>query len=648
MNKGKYYLSTAIAYASGKPHIGNTYEIVLADAICRFKRMEGYEVYFQTGTDEHGQKIQEKAEAAGKTPQQFVDETSAEIRRIWDVMNTSYDRFVRTTDPMHEKKIQQIFEKFLKSGDIYKSKYEGWYCTPDESFWTESQLKDGKCPECGREVKWAEEEAYFFRLSKYTEPLMKYFDEHPEFIQPEARKNEMVNNFLKPGLQDLCVSRTSFSWGIPVASDPKHVVYVWLDALSNYITFPGYEPEGENDPFYEKNWPADVHLIGKDIVRFHTLYWPAFLMALGEPLPKQVFGHPWVLTGTGKMSKSLGNVIYADDLVELYGVDAVRYYLLHDIPFASDGTLTHDLLMERINSDLANILGNLVNRTVSMTQKYLGGTLRKHAPEGDYDAELIALAEGTAEKVQAKMATLHVADAMDEIFTLLRRANKYVDETQPWVLGRDPEKKARLETVLYNLCETIRIAGTLLTPFLPDTGAKIMAQLALAPSDWESLSHFGAIEDGHTVGTPEILFQRLDIPKRLAEVEQFYAEKYAPRVEAEPVLPEVTIDEFAKCDMRVCKVLTCEKVKKSEKLLKFTLDDGSGKPRQILSGIAKFYQPEELVGKTVVAILNLPARKMMGQESCGMLLSAVREEKDGEKLHLLMLDDSIPAGYRLS
>ncbi|MBQ6756737.1 MAG: methionine--tRNA ligase [Oscillospiraceae bacterium] len=647
MSKGKYYLSTAIAYASGKPHIGNTYEIVLADAICRFKRLEGYDVYFQTGTDEHGQKIQEKAEKAGVTPQQYVDSTSAEIKRIWDVMNTSYDRFVRTTDPMHEKKIQEIFEKFLKTGDIYKSKYEGWYCTPCESFWTESQLVDGKCPDCGREVKWAEEEAYFFRLSKYTELIMKYIEEHPEFIQPEARKNEMVNNFLRPGLQDLCVSRTSFNWGIPVSSDPKHVVYVWLDALSNYITFPGYEPEGEDSDFYKKYWPADVHLIGKDIVRFHTLYWPAFLMALGEPLPKQVFGHPWLLTGSGKMSKSLGNVLYADDLVELYGVDAVRYYVLHEIPFASDGTLTHDLMMERINSDLANILGNLVNRTVSMTHKYLGGTLRKRAPEGEFDADLIALAKSTAERVQSRMESLHVADAIDEIFALLRRANKYVDETQPWVLGRDEAHRERLEAVLYNLCETIRIAGGLLKPFLPGTAEKIERQLRLDASDWEALSEFGVIEDGHAVGEAEILFQRLDIPKKTAEVEAFYAEKYAPKVESDPVLPDVTIDDFSKCDMRVCKVLTCENVKKSEKLLKFTLDDGSGKPRQILSGIAKFYKPEELVGKTVVAILNLPPRKMMGQESCGMLISAVKIENGEEKLNLLMLDDSIPAGARL-
>ncbi len=647
MSKGKFYLSTAIAYASGKPHIGNTYEIVLADAICRFKRMEGYDVYFQTGTDEHGQKIQEKAEAAGVTPQQFVDGTAGEIRRIWDLMNTSYDRFVRTTDPDHERKIQDIFEKMLASGDIYKSKYEGWYCTPCESFWTESQLVDHKCPDCGREVKWAEEEAYFFRLSKYTEPLRKYIEEHPDFIQPEARKNEMINNFLKPGLQDLCISRTSFSWGIPVRSDPRHVVYVWLDALFNYATFPGLEVNGsESGENYKKYWPADVHLIGKDILRFHTLYWPAFLMSIGEPLPKQVFGHPWLLMSDGKMSKSKGNVLYADDLVDLYGVDAVRYYVLHEMPFASDGTMSHDLIIERINSDLANILGNLVNRTVSMQNKYFDGVVGSNHTMEPVDAELIDLALRTPQRCQEKMNTLHVADAIDEIFTLLRRANKYVDETQPWVLARSQETMPRLATVLYNLLETVRISAALLRPFLPETAEKIFAQLALPVSDWDSLSSFGAIPEGHKIGGAEILFARIDPAKKAAEIEAFYAAKN-PAPAFDPVLPDVTIDEFAKCDMRVCKVLSCENVKKSERLLRFTLDDGSGTPRQILSGIAKFYKPEELVGKTVVAILNLPARKMMGLESNGMLLSAVKEENGEEKLHLLMLDDAVPAGYKL-
>ncbi len=646
MSKGKFYLSTAIAYASGKPHIGNTYEIVLADAICRFKRMEGYDVYFQTGTDEHGQKIQEKAEAAGVTPQVFVDGTAGEIKRIWDLMNTSYDRFVRTTDPEHERKIQEIFEKMLASGDIYKSKYEGWYCTPCESFWTESQLVDHKCPDCGREVKWAEEEAYFFRLSKYTEPLRKYIEEHPDFIQPEARKNEMINNFLKPGLQDLCISRTSFTWGIPVKSDPRHVVYVWLDALFNYATFPGYEPNGENGERYKKFWPADVHLIGKDILRFHTLYWPAFLMSIGEPLPKQVFGHPWLLMSDGKMSKSKGNVLYADDLVDLYGVDAVRYYVLHEMPFASDGTMTHELLIERINSDLANILGNLVNRTVSMQNKYFDGIVGANNHLEPVDAELIELALATPEKCREKMDSLHVADAIDEIFTLLRRANKYVDETQPWVLGRSEETKPRLATVLYNLLETVRFGATLLRPFLPDTAEKIFRQLNLPVSDWESLGTFGAIREGHKLGAAEILFARIDPAKKAQEIEAFYAAKN-PAPASDPVLPDVTIDDFARCDMRVCKVLACENVKKSDKLLRFTLDDGSGSPRQILSGIAKFYKPEELVGKTVAAILNLPPRKMMGLESNGMLLSAVKEENGQENLHLLILDDGIPAGAKL-
>ncbi len=646
MSKGKFYLSTAIAYASGKPHIGNTYEIVLADAICRFKRMSGYDVYFQTGTDEHGQKIQEKAEAAGVTPQQFVDGTAGEIKRIWDLMNTSYDRFVRTTDPDHERKIQEIFERMVASGDIYKSKYEGWYCTPCESFWTESQLVDHKCPDCGREVKWAEEEAYFFRLSKYTEPLMRYIEEHPDFIQPEARKNEMINNFLKPGLQDLCVSRTSFSWGIPVKSDPKHVVYVWLDALFNYATFPGFEPNGEDGENYKKYWPADVHLIGKDILRFHTLYWPAFLMSLGEPLPKQVFGHPWLLMSDGKMSKSKGNVLYADDLVELYGVDAVRYYVLHEMPFASDGTMSHDLIIERINSDLANILGNLVNRTVSMTNRYFDGVVSGSRAFESVDQEFIDTALAAVRRCEERMDTLHVADAIDEIFALLRRANKYIDETQPWVLGRSEETKPRLAAVLYNLLESLRIAAALLSPFLPETAERIYRQLNLPASDWESLQSFGAIPEGHKIGKPEILFARIDPAKKAQEIEAFYAARNpAPKVD--PVLPDVTIDDFSRCDMRVCKVLTCENVKKSERLLKFTLDDGSGTPRQILSGIAKFYKPEELVGKTVAAILNLPPRKMMGLESCGMLISAVKEEDGEEKLNLLMLDDAIPAGAKL-
>jgi len=644
MEKGKYYLSTAIAYTSGKPHIGNTYEIVLADAICRFKRMCGYDVYFQTGTDEHGQKIQEKAQAAGVTPQQFVDGVAGEIKRIWDVMNTSYDKFVRTTDPEHKNTVQKIFKKLYDQGDIYKSEYEGMYCTPCESFWTESQLVDGKCPDCGRPCKPAKEEAYFFKMSKYADRLMKHIEENPQFIQPEARKNEMVNNFLKPGLQDLCVSRTSFTWGVPVEFDPKHVTYVWIDALSNYITFPGFDVDGNHGEMYKKYWPADVHLIGKDILRFHTIYWPILLMALDQPLPKQVFGHPWLLVGDGKMSKSKGNVIYADDLVDLFGVDAVRYYLLHEIPFASDGTMTYELLMERINSDLANILGNLVNRTIAMSHKYSKGILSDHAVSGEFDQELIDLCLATPAKVEAKMDELRVADAIDEIFALLRRANKYIDETMPWALAKDEAQHARLDTVLYNLLESIRVAATLLHPFLPETAERIFKQLNIEHPTWDSLNTFGALPAGHQLNQGEILFARIDIPKKLEEMQKAAEAKAAAEAaEANPPKAEIAFDDFLKVDMTVVKVLSCENVKKSEKLLKFQLDDGTGKPRQILSGIAKYYKAEELVGKTLVAVTNLAPRKMMGQESCGMLLSA---EKD-DKLNLIMLDDAIPAGAKL-
>ena len=644
MDKGKYYLSTAIAYTSGKPHIGNTYEIVLADAICRFKRMCGYDVYFQTGTDEHGQKIQEKAQAAGVTPQQFVDNVAGEIRRIWDVMNTSYDKFVRTTDPEHKKTVQKIFKKLYDQGDIYKSEYEGMYCTPCESFWTESQLVDGKCPDCGRPCKPAKEEAYFFKMSKYADRLMKHIEDNPQFIQPEARKNEMVNNFLKPGLQDLCVSRTSFTWGVPVEFDPKHVTYVWIDALSNYITFPGFDVDGNHGEMYKKYWPADVHLIGKDILRFHTIYWPILLMALDQPLPKQVFGHPWLLVGDGKMSKSKGNVIYADDLVDLFGVDAVRYYLLHEIPFASDGTMTYELLMERINSDLANILGNLVNRTIAMSHKYSKGVLSDHAVAGEFDQELIDLCLATPAKVEAKMDELRVADAIDEIFALLRRANKYIDETMPWALAKDEAQHARLDTVLYNLLESIRVAATLLHPFLPETAERIFKQLNIEHPTWDSLTRFGALPAGHQLNQGEILFARIDIPKKLEEMQKAAEAKAAAEAAAaNPPKAEIAFDDFLKVDMTVVKVLACENVKKSEKLLKFQLDDGTGKPRQILSGIAKYYKAEELVGKTLVAVTNLAPRKMMGQESCGMLLSA---EKD-DKLNLIMLDDAIPAGAKL-
>ena len=643
MDKKPYYISTAIAYTSAKPHIGNTYEIVLADAIARYKRLTGYDVYFQTGTDEHGQKIQEKAEAAGITPQQHVDNVAAEVKRIWDLMNTTYDKFVRTTDPMHEKKVQKIFKKLYDQGDIYKGSYKGKYCKPCESFWTESQLKDGRCPDCGRPVVDAEEEAYFFRMSKYADRLMKHIEEHPEFIQPESRKNEMVNNFLKPGLQDLCVSRTSFSWGIPVDFDPGHVVYVWLDALTNYITFCGYDPDGNHDEHYKRFWPADVHLIGKDIIRFHTIYWPIFLMALGEPLPKQVFGHPWLLVGEGKMSKSLGNVIYADDLVRLFGVDAVRYYVLHEMPFANDGVISYELICERINSELANVLGNLVNRTIAMTKKYFGGVVPAPADAEPVDDELKAVALGLPAAVEKRMSDLHVADAIDEVFTLLRRSNKYIDETMPWALAKDEAKKGRLGTVLYNLLESIRFAATMLRPYLPDTADKIFAQLGTEDKGVESLQSFGGMTAGAPVGESSILFERIDIPKKLAEIEE---EKKAQQQAEKPAvtfLPDIPFDDFCKVDMTVCKVLACENVKKSEKLLKFQLDDGSGTPRQILSGIAKYYKAEELVGKTVVAVTNLPPRKMMGQESNGMLLSA---EKDG-KLNLIMLDDAIEAGSKL-
>jgi len=650
-NKKNYYITTAIAYTSAKPHIGNTYEIVLADAIARYKRMTGYNVMFQTGTDEHGQKIQQKAEAAGITPQEHVDKVAGEIRRIWDLMDTSYDRFVRTSDPFHKAKVQKIFKRLYEQGDIYKSTYKGKYCTPCESFWTESQLVDGKCPDCGREVIEAEEEAYFFRMSKYADRLMKHIEENPQFIQPESRKNEMINNFLKPGLQDLCVSRTSFSWGIPVDFDDRHVVYVWLDALTNYITFCGYDPDGNHEAQYKEFWPADVHLIGKDIIRFHTIYWPIFLMALGEELPKQVFGHPWLLVNNGKMSKSTGNVIYADDLVDLFGVDAVRYYVLHEMPFANDGVLTYEMMIERINSELANIMGNLVNRTIAMSHKYFGGkVMAPTAPEA-VDEDLKAIALAAPAKVEEKMAGLHVADAIDEIFVLLRRANKYIDETTPWALAKDETNHARLGTVLYNLLETIRFAAVLLKPFLPGTADKIFRQLNVANGGVESLTSFGAMPVGESVGTAEILFARIDAAAKLSEIEekQEAARKAAlPPVEIEPLASDhVDFETFCKSDFRAVKVLACDRVKKSDKLLKFTLDDGTGTPRQILSGIAKYYQPEELVGKTLVAIVNLPPRKMMGQESCGMLISAVHTEKGEEKLNLLMIDDKIPAGAKM-
>ena len=649
--KKPYYISTAIAYTSAKPHIGNTYEIVLADAIARYKRQAGFDVYFQTGTDEHGQKIQQKAEAAGITPQEHVDGVAGQIKQIWDLMNTTYDRFVRTSDPEHKTKVQKIFKRLYEQGDIYKGKYTGKYCTPCESFWTESQLKDGKCPDCGRECVDAEEEAYFFKMSKYADRLMKHIEEHPEFIQPESRKNEMINNFLKPGLQDLCVSRTSFTWGVQVDFDPKHVVYVWLDALSNYITFSGYDPDGNHEPHYKKFWPADLHLIGKDIVRFHTIYWPIFLMALGEELPKQVFGHPWLLVKGDKMSKSLGNVIYADDLVEMFGVDAIRYFVLHEMPFAADGIMTYELIIERINSELANILGNLVNRTVAMDNKYFGGVICEPNTPDALDEELKAVALAMPGKVKEKMDELKVADAIDEIFVLLRRANKYIDETAPWALAKDEANHPRLGTVLYNLLESIRFAAVMLESFLPETAQRILTQLNCENGGLESLNTFGVLPAGGKVGAGEILFARIDMEKKLAEIDAINAEKKKaalPAIEIEPYSEEsVDFDTFCKSDMRAVKVKDCVPVKKSDKLLQFTLDDGTGTDRQILSGIAKFYKPEDLIGKTLVAIVNLPPRKMMGRESCGMLLSAVHIEKGEEKLNLIMVDDAIPAGARL-
>ena len=646
-----YYITTAIAYTSAKPHIGNTYEIVLADAIARYKRMTGYQVYFQTGTDEHGQKIQQKAEAAGITPQEYVDGVAGEIRRIWDLMNTTYDKFVRTSDPEHVKKVQKIFKRLYEQGDIYKGTYQGKYCTPCESFWTESQLVNGKCPDCGRDVQDAQEEAYFFRMSKYADRLMEYIQEHPEFIQPESRKNEMINNFLKPGLQDLCVSRTSFTWGIPVDFDPKHVVYVWLDALTNYITFCGYDPDGNHSKQYKDFWPADLHLIGNDIVRFHTIYWPIFLMALGEPLPKQVFGHPWLLVGSGKMSKSVGNVIYADDLVAQFGVDAIRYFVLHEIPFANDGVMTYELIIERVNTELANILGNLVNRTIAMDQKYFDGRIMEPTAAEPVDEDLKAMAIALPARVEARMNELKVAEAIDEIFSLLRRANKYIDETMPWSLAKEEGKQERLGTVLYNLLETIRFSAILLEPYLPETSARMLKQLGVENAGIASLEKFGGMPVGKMVGQAEILFSRIDRDQKLAELEAWQAAQSkpaCPAIEVEPQLTDhVDFDTFCRSDLRAVKVKSCERVKKSEKLLRFTLDDGTGKDRQILSGIAKYYKPEDLVGKTLVAIVNLPPRKMMGLESCGMLISAVHTVQGEEQLNLLMIDGAIPAGAKL-
>ena len=649
-SKGKYYLTTAIAYTSGKPHIGNVYEIVLADSIARFKRLEGYDVYFQTGTDEHGQKNELKAEAEGVTPKEFVDKVAGIIKGQFDLMNVSYDHFIRTTDEYHEKEVQKIFKKLYDQGDIYKGAYEGLYCTDCESFFTESQLIDGKCPDCGREVHPAKEEAYFFKMSKYAQRLIDHINCHPEFIQPVSRKNEMMNNFLLPGLQDLCVSRTSFKWGIPVEFDPKHVVYVWLDALTNYITGIGYHCGGESDEQFTKLWPADLHLIGKDIIRFHTIYWPIFLMALDLPLPKQVFGHPWLLLDGGKMSKSKGNTIYADELVEMFGVDAVRYFVLHEMPYDNDGNLTWELVTERTNSDLANTLGNLVNRTISMSNKYFGGVVENTGVCEPVDGDLKAVVTACRDKAAAKMADLKAADAITEIFALFKRCNKYIDETMPWVLAKSEDSKSRLATVLYNLVDCICVGASLLQSFMPGTCENIFRQLNAQPRTWENLDKTGLYPSGNKVTeTPEILFARLDVDEVIAKVEEKrLAALPLPEIEVEPQLSEkVDFDTFCKSDFRVVKVKACEAVKKSDKLLRFTLDDGTGTDRQILSGIHKWYEPQDLIGKTLIAIVNLPPRKMMGLESCGMLISAVHKEKGEECLHLVMADDSIPAGAKL-
>ena len=633
--KEKYYITTAIAYTSGKPHIGNTYEVVLADAIARYKRSQGYDVFFQTGTDEHGQKIELKAEEAGVTPKEFVDNVSAEIRRIWDLMDTSYDKFIRTTDEDHERQVQKIFKKLYDQGDIYKGYYEGMYCTPCESFFTESQLVDGKCPDCGREVQPAKEEAYFFKMSKYADRLIEYINEHPEFIQPVSRKNEMMNNFLLPGLQDLCVSRTSFKWGIPVDFDPKHVTYVWLDALTNYITGIGYDADGNSTEQFKKLWPADLHLIGKDIIRFHTIYWPIFLMALGLPLPKQVFGHPWLLQGDGKMSKSKGNVLYADELVDFFGVDAVRYFVLHEMPFENDGVITWELMVERLNSDLANTLGNLVNRTVSMTNKYFGGTVTDKNAAEDVDADLKAVAENTPKAVEEKMDRLRVADAITEIFNLFKRCNKYIDETMPWVLAKDEAKKDRLETVLWNLIQSISVGAELLESFMPSTSRKILEQLG----------------GGHVTDKPEILFQRLDIEEVMKKVEELHPhteEASGEKKEDEPVIdieakPEITFDQFGAMQFQVGEIIACEEVKKSKKLLCSQVKIGS-QVKKIVSGIKAHYTPEEMVGKKVMVLVNLKPAKLAGVLSEGMLLCA---EDDKGNLALVVPEKDMPAGAEI-
>ncbi|MDY5376856.1 MAG: methionine--tRNA ligase [Eubacterium coprostanoligenes] len=644
-NKGKFYITTAIAYTSRKPHIGNSYEIVLTDAIARYKRLQGYDVFMLTGTDEHGQKIEEYAEAAGVTPKEYVDKVSSEIRGICDLLNTKYDRFIRTTDEQHERIVQKIFKKLYEQGDIYKGHYEGLYCTPCESFWTESQLVDGKCPDCGREVKPAKEEAYFLKLSKYQKRLEDFIEQNENFIYPEARKKEMLNNFIKPGLQDLCVSRTSFKWGIPVDFDPDHVVYVWIDALSNYITAIGYDPDGSSDE-YKKYWPADVHIIGKDIVRFHTIYWPIMLMALGEPLPKQVFGHPWLLFGEDKMSKSRGNVIYADDLVELLGVDAVRYYLVSEMPYASDGSITYETIIERYNSDLANTFGNLVNRTIAMQNKYFDGVIQPGDIAEPVDDELKTFALDTVKKIEKCFETYRVADAVEAVLNLAKRSNKYIDETTPWALAKDEASIPRLGTVLYNLLEAIRYIAVLLSPFMPETSEKIFAQMNCDIKDYDSLENFGALKSGEKVGKAEALFARIDAEKMLAEI----AEKQEAAAKAEEAakpkeiegLAQIEFDDFAKVELRVATVTECEPIKKAKKLLKLMVNDGTAEPRQIVSGIAPWYKPEDLIGKNVIIVANLKPAKLCGEMSNGMLLAGDVNDND---VKVVFVD--LPAGTQL-
>ena len=644
-NKGKFYITTAIAYTSRKPHIGNSYEIVLTDAIARYKRLQGYDVFMLTGTDEHGQKIEEYAKTAGVTPKEYVDKVSGEIRSICDILNTSYDRFIRTTDEQHEKVVQKIFKKLYEQGDIYKGHYEGMYCTPCESFWTESQLVDGKCPDCGREVKPAKEEAYFLKLSKYQKRLEEFIEQNENFIYPEARKKEMLNNFIKPGLQDLCVSRTSFKWGIPVDFDPDHVVYVWIDALSNYITAIGYDPDGSSDE-YKKYWPADVHIIGKDIVRFHTIYWPIMLMALGEPLPKQVFGHPWLLFGEDKMSKSRGNVIYADDLVELLGVDAVRYYLVSEMPYASDGSITYDTIIERYNSDLANTFGNLVNRTIAMQNKYFDGIIQPGDVNEPVDDELKNFALDTVKKIEKCFETYRVADAVEAVLNLAKRSNKYIDETTPWALAKDEASLPRLGTVLYNLLEAIRYIAVLLSPFMPETSEKIFAQMNCDIKNYDSLESFGALKAGEKVGKAEALFARIDSEKMLTEI----AEKQEAAAKAEEAakpkeiegLAQIEFDDFSKVELRVATITECEPIKKAKKLLKLTVNDGTAEPRQIVSGISPWYKPEDLIGKNVIIVANLKPAKLCGEMSNGMLLAGDVSEND---VKVVFVD--LPAGTQL-